>query len=326
MQSIIKGVRLGGLSAAVPERQVSLKEQCANGELGNIDEAVIQKFTKRTGVAGRYLAHERQTSSDLCCAAAKQLLDEKKIDKEQIGVLVYVTQTADYRSPATAAVMQYRLGIGKECIAFDVNLGCSGFTCGLNIAGSLLEKSDTKYALLLCGETPARERNRKEPTFASNADKMLFGDAGTALLLEKDENAPDLRILSKTDGSGYQAIIIPYQWYRNPVKGQGAMNIMDEIEVFNFSTSKAPALILELMKIAGKTVKDYDCLVLHQANLFIMNRIAKLTGFEKEKMLTSIEAFANTSCASIPVTLVHNYGAGGVKTEECAMCWHAAMV
>ena len=228
-----------------------------------------------------------------------------------------VTQTADYRSPATAAMLQYRLGLSESCIAFDVDLGCSGFTCGIGIVGSLLSNSDCRYALLLCGETSGREKDPRYTRLTSNADKMLFGDAGTATLLEKCVNASQMNVSAMTRGAGYKAIINPYGFYRHPAypSDETAENVMDGMEVFNFATSDAVNMIQDYMKESHSKPADYDWLVLHQANKFIMDRIVKKTGFSPEQSPVSIDRFGNTSSASIPVSLVDRYGTSDGNKE-----------
>lgn len=318
MRSFIKGVKIDGIASAVPTEWMSLQEQFSDADDNKKNE--IKKFIKKTGVTGRFLAGPRQTASDLCYIAADKLLSEKKIDRNNIGVLVFVTQTEDYRSPASAMVIHYRLGLAESCIAFDVNLGCSGFTCGINIASSLLLNSYSDYALLLCGDTSAREKNPAKKEFVSNADSMLFGDSGTATLLVKDNMAPDMKFISATRGSGYNMIITPYEWYRNPVTRGDGVNYMDGVEVFNFSTTDVPIMIKNLMQETENTPDDYDCIVLHQANKMIINRIAKLTGFSDDKTIQSIDKFGNTSSASIPNTLVYNYGSESEGIMHCIMC------
>ncbi len=317
MKTIINGVRIGGISAAVPTEWIALEQQYANDD--ELDFRTVKKFIKSTGVEGRYMAGPRQTASDLCFVAADELLKNKNIDRSKIGVVVFVTQTEDYRVPASATVLQYRLGLGNSCIAFDVNLGCSGYTCGLNIACSLLMQSDAEYALLLCGDTSAREKNPYETVFSSNSDKMLFGDSGTATVLIKDIEAQSMAILSATDGSGFKAIISPYEWYRNPIRGENN-GVMDGVTVFNFSTTEVPNMINELMKEMGTNPSDYDCLVLHQANKLILDRIAKATGFDDEKNIKSIHRLANTSSGSIPNTIVYRFGEEREGKLHCLLC------
>ena len=315
--SSIKGIKITGISAAVSNKWTAL-DSFINEEN---DERTIRKFMKSTGVQGRYDAGERQTTSDFCYAAAKELLKRKAVDPCEIGALVFVTQTADYGIPATACVLQYRLGLPKDCIVFDINLGCSGFTYGVNIVCSLMKANNIDKALLLCGDTSAKNRSKKtvKHTHAAN---WLFGDSGTATLLEKEDDA-NIYVSARTDGAGYKAIIAPYGGYRNPEKPKGKIqpSQMDDMAVFEFSTSEVPALINETMAGLGTTPGDYDCLVLHQANMMIMKQIAKKTGFEPEKNLVSIDKFGNTSSSSVPITLVNQYGENeGNKAIRALMC------
>lgn len=318
MESTIKGIRIYGMASAVPKKWMSLKEQFGNNN--EADEKAVKKFTKSTGVEGRFLAGPRQTASDLCYAAAEMILNVKDIKRDQVGILVFVSQTEDYRSPATAMVLHHRLKLSESCLAFDVNLGCSGFTCGISIVSSMLLQSDMDYALLLCGDTSAREKNPDEETFHSNSDKMLFGDSGTATLLMKDESAPSMYLSSATDGSEFKTIIVPYEWYRNPKVGEETGVLMDGVAVYNFSTTKAPEMIANVMAKTNTRPEDYDCLVLHQANKLIIDRVAKATGFSDEQNIKSIRFYGNTSSGSIPNTLVYNYGEDEEGMLHCMMC------
>ena len=303
------------MAAAVSEKWDAVMEY--TGET----QEVLKRFVKKTGVEGRYSASLKQTSSDFCYAAAEKLLTEKNIDRDDIGVLVFVTQTADYRIPATACVLQMRLGLNINCIAFDVNLGCSGFVYGLNILSSMMSTSGAKYGLLLAGDTSAREFSDKKKEKIGHTGELLFGDAGTATLVERSEG-DSLSFMSNTDGNGFKAIVAPYGWYRNPESPDGRVHYseMDDIGVFNFATNEAPDQINEYMSKLGTTSEDYDCLVLHQANLMIMKRIAKKTGFPVEKMLISMNRFANTSSSSIPITLVNTYGDSEEDKTVNALC------
>ena len=303
MYSVLKDIKIIGMAAAVSNTWDSVREISDEGE------TVINRFIKTTGVEGRYSANPRQCTSDFCFAAAEKILNEKGINREEIGILVFVTQTSDYGIPATACVLQHRLGLSKSCLAFDVNLGCSGFTYGMTILGSLLMNTQSKYGLLLAGDTSARELSQKKRMKVGHSAELLFGDSGTATLVEKTP-ADDIVVSSHTDGSGYQAIISPYGSFRNPDKPKSEVpgTRMDEIAVFNFATSEAAAQINDFMRETNTTPDDYDCLVLHQANLMILKRIGKKTSFPMEKVPLSLDRFANTSSSSIPITLVYHYG------------------
>lgn len=315
MLTEISNVKIIGMAAAVSPKWDSIEE------LAGENDNTVKKFIRKTGVSGRYSASPKQTTSDFCFAAAQRLLDEKQIDRNDVGLLVFVTQTPDYRIPATACLLQERLGLPHNCICFDVNLGCSGFVYGLNVAASLLSHSAAKYGLLLAGDTSAREMSPNKKQKVGHSAAWLFGDSGTATLIEKAEGNP-LKFLSNTDGSGYQAIISPYGAWRNPDSPDGRTHysVMDDIAVFNFATEEAPNQLKEYMAMTNTTPDDYDCLVLHQANLMIMKRIAKKTDFPEEKMLVSMDRFGNTSSASIPLTLVDKYGEAEEKSVNALCC------
>ena len=305
MFSKIDGIKVSGVAAAVSEKWDSVQEVSTDRDEGN-----IKRFIKKTGVEGHYSASQRQTTSDFCYAAAQALLKHKQIPPEEVGVLVFVTQTSDYRIPATACVLAHRLGLAKSCIAFDVNLGCSGYVYGLDIAASVMRTCEARYGLMLAGDICAREFSAKHQHRAAHSSTLLFGDAGSATLLEKSGEDS----LQVAMGHGWRWLSGDHRrriWdgaipIAPPGRGNDAQ--MDEIAVFNFATSEAPAQLNEYMARLQKTEKDYDCLVLHQANLMIMKQIAKKTGFPLEKMPISMRRFANTSSASIPVTLVDLYG------------------
>ena len=308
MYSVIKGIKIEAVAVCVPDRWLSLDEQFGHENSG-MDEKTLKKFKKNTGLEGRYVSNEKQTNSDWCYAAADKILSEKNIDRNKIGVIVYVTQTADYREPATAMVLQHRLKIGTDCLVFDINLGCSGFVYGLNIVSSLMMLNGANYGLLMCGETASREKIPSENTVV-DTEQLLFGDAGSATLLTLDKNAPDMNFMMKSDGNGFKAIIDPWGFYRNPIKLKD-VGVMDGLAVFNFSTNIVPDLINDLMEKMQTKSDNYDYLVLHQAHKLIMKQIEKRTGFPEEKSLKSIEKFGNTSSASIPTALVYNLAEKG---------------
>ena len=315
MKSIVSGVGIIGISAAVSSKWDRIED------LSKDDAAIIERFKHKTGVQGRHSASINQTSADFCYAAAEAIINRKMIARNDIGVLVFVTQSPDYRMPATAYVLQHRLSLSEDCIVFDVNLGCSGYVYGLSIVSTILQTTNARYGLLLAGDTAAREFSKNKIEKTGHTAGLLFGDAGSATLLENHIDSEMVYLLN-ADGSGFRNIIAPYAGWRNPdgPNGRGSVSQMDDIGVFNFATNKAPEQINHYMQITGTSPDHYDCLVLHQANMMIMKRIAKKTGFAPEKMLISMDRFGNTSSASIPLTLVDTYGQNNGKNRINAMC------
>ena len=171
-----EGVGVSALSAAVPKRIIVNREYTEVFSQAEVDEIV-----DKTGVEQRRFVDENTCSSDLCLAAAEKLIADNGVEKEDIDLLVFVSQTPDYRMPATSVTLQHRLGLSNKTIAFDINLGCSAFIYGLSVVYGLMERSHLKKALLLDGETRSKVYSKHDRRSA-----FLFGDGGVAALIERD--------------------------------------------------------------------------------------------------------------------------------------------
>lgn len=304
----LDNIEVAGVSCAVPINKVETASFYKQFGRESVDN-----FIKMTGILETRRTKEEQTASDLCFAAAQNLIEKKSVDPETIGALVFISQYPDYVLPATACVLHKRLGLSENCMAFDVNLGCSGYVYGLNIVGSLMATSDIQRALLLFGDTSIKTTSPED-----KSSVMLFGEGGSATLLEKAEGTKINGEL-KTDGNGFKAIIMPSGAFRNrngdrerTVWGDGNIRsdydgYMNGTDVFSFSITKVPRLIKSFMESHGKTAEDYNALVLHQANLYIIKQIAKKTKFPMDKVPLTLERFGNTSGTSIPLTLCDTY-------------------
>ena len=200
-----KNVRIAGIAAGVPENVVSNYTLKPGEDISS--DYTADAFVETTGVKERR-SSEVLTSSDLCFAAAEKLIEKLGWDKKEIEALIFVSQTADYVLPATACILQDRLGLSRECYAEDVALGCSGWVYGLSNVASLVATGTIKKALLLAGDAKKRSKMKRDP---------LFGDAGTATAIEYVEGAKGFQFHFGTDGSGYDAIILPHGGSRNQV-------------------------------------------------------------------------------------------------------------
>ncbi len=306
----IKNVAVRGVAAAVPER----KEY--NKDFPKLTEEQLEQYIKTVGVEERRCAIHDGTlcTSDLCYAAAEKLLGELDWKREEIGLLVFVSHTQDYKLPSTACILQDRLGLGKETMAFDVPLGCSGFVYGLGIAGSIVAHGFIRKALLLVGNT--------QSVYASPEDKstaLLFGDAGSAIALEHDETQTEgMKFHYQTDGSGYENLIVPDGGCRNPFNAHSAdmeafeegirrsrlHEKMDGGAVFTFAFFNVPKSLKALMNHYAIDAGTVDYLLLHQANRFMCDGIRKKLKFDERKTPSNIDRFGNTSGASIPLLMV----------------------
>jgi 3-oxoacyl-[acyl-carrier-protein] synthase-3 len=305
--SRIQGVGIIGIAAAVPETVRRVSEKAT---VFGVDE--VAKISESTGVKQR---HEvvNLCSSDLCLSAAETLIESCNIDRSEIDAIVFVSQTPDYIIPATSCSLHGRLGLSKNCIAFDINLGCSGYVYGLYVIANLVAAGSIKKALLLVGDTISRVTAPEDRSVS-----LLFGDAGSATLVEKTFSESSIDFVLGTDGTGIDKLQIPSGGFREPATGESSLrrpqvdgNIrsrtdlyMNGPEVFAFTLGTVPKMVKELLACSGRTMDDYDAVVLHQANKFMLEHLAKRLKIPSEKLVIGLENYGNTSCTSIPLALV----------------------
>lgn len=308
-----KNIRVAGVACAVPKNVV--RTESFKSLFGDEE---VEKFMAMTGVRESRRTLEHQTAGDLCFRAAAELLQAKRVNREDIGAVVFASHSPDYRRPSTAFVLQYRLGIPKEAVCYDIGLGCSSLVVGLQTVASMMSCGDIKKALLFVGDTAGKS---VYPTDRSSV--MLFGEAGAVVLLEKTEDDKgEISSLIRSDGSGFKYMIIPGGGYRNLHAGEEVVMCQDGNErtlmnsfiqgtsVFTFTIFDVPKLIKDFWSRSGTTVDDYDCYAFHQANLYILRQIAKKTKIPMEKLPITLDRYGNTSGASAILSLCDRYASG----------------
>lgn len=305
---IINNVGIKGIACAVPDR---IKKSEDYNEVFGAEN--VKKFVNMTGINTRHVACDEQCTSDLCYASAKKLLEKLRWEPLTVDALILITQTPDYAVPATACVLQHRLGLSEDCAAFDINLGCSAYVYGLWLAGTMISSGNLSRVLLLVGDTSNYGINPND-----SATAMIFGDGGTATALEK-EDGKCIRYFLKTKGSNYKTIIVPAgrarSRSRTDIKPEEFGLCMNGSEVFTFTITDVPRSIKSFFSEYGIKRDDIDLYVFHQANLFILRQLARKLSIPDEKLALSIERFGNTSGESIPLTLVDALGSdepGGI--------------
>ncbi|GAB4250847.1 MAG: ketoacyl-ACP synthase III [Vicingaceae bacterium] len=301
-------IKISGLAAAVPKTIYS------NKDYDWVPENERDLLIKTIGVQERRIAAKGTATSDLCFEAAEKLIAALNWEKESIQLLIFVSQTFDYQIPSTAIILQDRLKLPKSTIAFDINLGCSGYVYGLSVVSSLMNTTGIKKALFLAGDVSTLNASYKDKSAFP-----LFGDAGTATALELDDNAQPMFFNLNSDGSGFDAIYVKDGGMRNficdksfEVKkyGEGIYRndiqiALNGIEVFNFGLKEVKPNVIDLLNYAGKTIDDIDYFVFHQANKLMNETIRKKIKIPPEKFPYSIEKYGNTSSASIPLTMLY---------------------
>lgn len=327
--AIIKyhGVGIKAMSACVPSKVYS------NRDLGYlIPEEEIQKTINSIGVEERRIADESVTASDLAYKAAVKLMEDNQIDPNSIDVLLFMSQTSDYRIPATSCILQHRLGLSKNTCCLDLSLGCSGYVFALSTAFAYASMEGINRVLLLDGETFSKIVNRKD-----KVDWPLYGDGATATLVEKGDYEDSVFILN-TDGAGEDAVKINGGGMRNPVnpdslteKVQEEGNIrndleifMDGMDVFNFAMSVVPKSVKQICAETSTELGDIDWLVFHQANKFMTDFFAKRLKFDMNKVPYCIQKYGNTSSTSVPLTIVSELEDKMKDGDRVVMCGFGA--
>lgn len=334
-----KNVGISAMAACVPGNVIDNYHY----DLDIWPEEEVKKVVDKVGVFERRFADGKTCASDLCYAAAEKLIADNDIDRSEIDLLIFLSQTPDYRMPATSILLQDRLGLPTSTMAFDVSLGCSGFINGLALAYSMMQTGGFRKALLLDGETRSKVYSRKD-----RREAFIFGDAGTAALIERDEKFGESHFSINSDGSRGNLIMIPGGGYRNMSSAETLREkVVDEYgnirsdeqghmegaDVFNFVIVEVPKDIRRLMTASGEDIQKMDYYVFHQANAFINNHIARKLKLDEDKIPWTIQKYGNTSSVSVPLTIVSELKeqlAGSKKVMMSAfgvgMAWATAVV
>ncbi|MBS1584353.1 MAG: ketoacyl-ACP synthase III [Bacteroidetes bacterium] len=303
----INNVRIRGIAACVPVAVES------NRDYDWITEEERELFIKTVGVLHRHISDSTSLASDMCAVSAQKIMEATQCDPSEIGLIIFVSQSKDYILPSSAIILQDRLGLPRTCLAFDVPLGCSGYVYGLSIAASLMNSTGIKKALLLAGDTSSLSLIRTD-----KSAYPLFGDAGSATLLEHTDEASPMHFSLQSDGHNHQAIIIPHGGSKNPIMPESDIAVelekgvvrklknlaLNGLDIFNFSVKEVPPNVSQLMAHCGYTVADIDYFIMHQANLLMNETIRKKLKFPPEKVPYSLREYGNTSSASIPITML----------------------
>ena len=304
----INHVKMVGLSACVPpdiEENLSLSIFSDEKEAG--------KVIASTGIGRKRIVRPGTTASDLSIPAINKLLNSLGWEKDTVDCLIFVSQTRDYIAPITSAILQGKLGLRNDCYCLDMPLGCSGWIYGLSSIASVLSHGDLKRGLLVCAETNSTNRSPKDKTV-----KPLFADAATVTALEFDENAAPMQFEFGVDGSGYKAVCTEFGGSRNPVTQEslemkevepgiwrrGIDMVVNGMDVFSFAIKVPPRSLQNIIEHFSIDVNNVDYLWLHQSNHYIDDRIRKKMKIPEEKVPYCLEDYGNTTCASIPLTMV----------------------
>jgi len=306
----INGIQVEGISCCIPKKKLLNKDFKDNKKR--------LRAIKAIGIESRPVSSDEICTSDLVLKSAKHILKKINWKASEIDILIFVSQTPDYLTPATSGILQDKLKLKKTTFVLDINLGCSGYTHGLITIASLMQNLKLKKGLLAVGDVTTKLVNNKD-----NISNLLFGDAGSVTALVNKGNKEN-KILCDyySDGSGFDDIIVNSHSLsgRNRISKSQLKEIKDENKnvrsniniklngpnIFSFAINNVPVI---LKKIIRKT-KNVKYCFLHQANKMIQNNISAQINHNYNDIIfpTSLKNFGNTSSATIPITICSNFG------------------
>jgi 3-oxoacyl-[acyl-carrier-protein] synthase III len=306
MFEIIKNVAIKSIISVVPKKKIKLKKS-------EKDKRIL-RVSRVIGVNQSYKADKNTTVVDLFEKASKEIIKKNFIKKNKIKFLICVTQTPDYLMPSCSNILHQKLSLDKDCIAFDINLGCSGYVYGLFVMMNLVFKSKNNFiGLLLVGDTISQTVNRQDK---SNA--LLFGDGVSATLVKKKIDNKNFFLVG-SGVEGFDKLLIKNSGFKLDKKQKMKPEFfMDGKEVFSFAVSTVPKMIDEIIQKSKIKKKTINFFILHQANKMMLDKILDITLIEKRKRLFSIKDYGNTSSASIPITICNNLS-GKRKKKLCML-------
>jgi 3-oxoacyl-[acyl-carrier-protein] synthase III len=292
-----------GIVSCLPERLVS--NAYFESEFG---EAAVKDVVKMIGVESRYWTDEFTSAKDLCSRAGKHLLEQLNWEPGSVDALIFVSQTPDFRLPASVCALQEELQLPQACIAFDINLGCSGYPYALWLGMTMVQTGAARRVLLAVGDTISKLVDPKDRSTA-----LLFGDAGSVTAIEASVGQQAGFVMG-TDGRGVRNLIVPRGGCKDYALS-GDQRLADKVadclymdggEIFSFTLKAVPALVSETILGSDLSLSEYDGFLFHQANMFMLKHLIKKTKLPADKTPINIGQYGNTSCASIPLLMTTN--------------------
>lgn len=284
--------RIIGTGSCLPEAVVT------NDDLSKIMDTSDEWIRSRTGIRERRLVKE-ETTTDMSVTAAKRAMENAGVCAEEIDLIIVGTITGDYVTPSTACEIQAAIG-AKRAVAFDINAACSGFMFALHTADAYIKAGIYKTALILGAETLSKIMDWNDRSTC-----VLFGDGAGAAVVRADERGL-LAYDQGSDGARGKVLACRNRENNNPLVNNSTdlkYTHMDGQEVYKFAVTTVPASIKKVVEEAGLTIEDIDYFALHQANIRIIQSVAKRIKAPEEKFPTSLDHCGNISAASVPILL-----------------------
>ncbi|PCJ20564.1 MAG: 3-oxoacyl-ACP synthase [Candidatus Cloacimonadota bacterium] len=307
----IYGAEVVGLGKSLPSKCLT------NQDLEKMIDTNDEWIQSRTGIKQRYIMGEGEALSDLCVNAAKQALEQAKLDVDDIDLIICGTFSADYRLPSLAALVQDKLG-AKNTGAFDINAACTGFIYTLVTGAQFIRSGTSKNVLVIGADCCSSQIDWEDRSTC-----VLFGDGASALVLRRNED-PNVGVQSSyfgSDGGGKESLWIEAGGSLMPITKEVLQEKKHRVsmtgkDVFKFAINALTTSAKIVLKQEGLEASDIKLLVPHQANSRIINGAAKRLDFNKEQIYINIDRYGNTVAASVGLALRDSYDEGLMKSGD----------
>lgn len=320
--------QIAGWGMYVPSRVVT-NEDLAQSGLDTSDEWI----GSRTGIKERRVVAQGEATSDLAVKAAQQALQVARVHPQEVDLIIVATSTPDHILPATASLVQERLG-ALRAGALDINAACSGFVYGLVLGAGQIEAGRARSVLVIGADALSLRVDWRDRTTC-----VLFGDGAGAVLLQASDEPGILASSLGSDGSGADLLIIPAGGSRYPGDAEASRNgdcyiKMNGPQIFRWATQMLGRAAEKVVEASELTPAEIDLLIPHQANLRIIEAAARRLKLPLEKVFINVDKYGNTSAASIPIALCEAIEAGRLQAGDhvvltsfgAGLTWAAAVV
>lgn len=306
----MKQAHITATGMAVPERLVT------NEDLAELVDTSDEWIRTRTGMVQRYVSSPEEASSDLALTASQNALAAAGLQPNDIDAIILGTITPDYIFPSTACVLQSRLGITNQCAAFDLSAACTGFIYTLSVADAFI-RAGTFQRILVVGV----DMLTKTVNWEDRGTAVLFGDGAGAAIVEPSEDKGIIASALHANGDLVDLLYQPGGGSRCPMSQEALDKNTQYIvvrgrEIYRHATQGMPEVTLEALEKAGKSVEDVALIVPHQANLRIIEAVAKRLDLPLEKFYLNIQKYANTSAATVPMATHEALEDGSIKEGD----------
>lgn len=323
-----KRARIIGTGKALPEKILT------NADLEKMIDTTDEWIRTRTGIVERRIAGENEATSDLAITASREALQNAKVPAEQIDLILVCTCTPDMFFPSVACLVQAALG-AKNAVAMDLSAACSGFIYGLATAKSFIDSGTARKVLLIGTDTLSKITNWEDRSTC-----ILFGDgAGAAVISAEEGSSGILSVFMGSDGSKADILKVPAGGSRTPIsaevlKSKSYTIKMDGPEVYKFAVEKMVEASKKALELAGEQASSLSLIIPHQANLRIINSVAKRLHMNGSSVFVNVEKYGNMSAATTIVALDEAQRTARIKTGDlielvafgAGLTWGAAVV